>query len=248
VPRLIDTERSLAALQFYDTAAHVCSYLPGKQAVSRVAFPPQLVDADIYSDLVANGFRRSGDFAYRPACQGCSACVPVRVPVARFIPDRGQRRCLEKHRAFEVKILPLEYTEDHYRLYATYQSRRHPGGGMDMDAPEQYVQFLLRSQVDTCLLEFRENGELRMVSVVDVLNDGLSAVYTFFDPDIPGAGLGTYSILWLIDRCRASDLHFLYLGYWVSQCRKMSYKSRFQPIEGLINGRWQRLFPETFST
>lgn len=245
--RLNDSELPLSLLQFYCTATYPCSYLPGRQAVSQVAIPPQLITASIYSELVRQGFRRSGDFTYRPACEGCQACVPVRVPVDRFSPDRSQRRCLKANATLEARELPLTHSDEHYRLYRRYQARRHAGGGMDDDNREQYAQFLLQSQVDTRLVEFREGGELRMVSVIDVLNDGLSSVYTFFDPDRQSTGLGTYNVLWQIRQCQANGLPYLYLGYWIRDCRKMSYKVRFRPTEGLVAGTWQELDAATTS-
>ncbi len=237
--RLNDSDLPLSLLQFYSTAPYPCSYLPDRQSVSQVAMPPQLITAGIYSDLVLRGFRRSGDFTYRPACEECHACVPVRVPVDRFVPDRSQRRCLKTHGSLEAQELPLQYSAEHYQLYRRYQARRHAGGGMDLDNRQQYTHFLLQSQVDSRLVEFRDNGDLRMVSVIDVLNDGLSSVYTFFDPDVPGASFGTYNILWQINQCHVNDLPHLYLGYWIRECRKMSYKVRFRPTEGLIDGQWQ---------
>ncbi|MDR0379771.1 MAG: arginyltransferase [Candidatus Accumulibacter sp.] len=227
--------------QFHDTAPHPCHYLPGRMAISRVAIPPRQIDADIYGELLRHGFRRSGDFAYRPACEACRACVPVRVPVARFVPDRSQRRCLKMNRTLETRELPLDFFDDHYRLYRRYQAGRHPDGGMSGDDREQYAQFLLHSRVDTRLVEFRDADRLRMVSLVDVLRDGLSSVYTFFDPELPAAGLGTYGVLWQIQRCLANGRPHLYLGYWIRECRKMSYKARFRPIEGFIGGVWQEL-------
>jgi len=242
---LNDSDLPLSLLQFYSTAAYPCSYLPDRQSVSQVAIPPQLITAEIYSDLVHRGFRRSGDFTYRPACADCHECVPVRVPVDRFVPDRSQRRCLKAHGNLDGREMPLQYSAEHYQLYRRYQARRHAGGGMDLDNREQYAQFLLQSHVDTRLVEFRDNGSLRMVSVIDVLNDGLSSVYTFFDPDIAGASFGTYNILWQIGQCLANDLPHLYLGYWIRDCRKMSYKVRFCPTEGLIDGRWRKIAPAT---
>ena len=133
----------------------------------------------------------------------------------------------------------LKYNSEHYALYLRYQSRRHSGGGMDQDSREQYRHFLLQSNVESRLIEFREEGVLRMVSIVDKLQDGVSSVYTFFDPDIAGASFGTFNILWQIELCRKLDLPYLYLGYWIAQSRKMAYKIEFQPMQGLVNGRWQ---------
>ena len=141
----------------------------------------------------------------------------------------------------KAEIVDLKYSAEHYALYLRYQAARHAGGGMDQDSREQYRHFLLQSNVESRLVEFREDGALRMVSIVDELQDGLSSVYTFFDPDITGASFGTFNILWQIERCRALGLPHLYLGYWIEQSRKMAYKVNFQPIEGLINNRWQRL-------
>jgi arginine-tRNA-protein transferase len=167
--------------------------------------------------------------------------VPVRVPVAEFQPSRAQRRAMRQHAELVAARRALAYDSEHYALYLRYQRSRHPGGGMDQDSREQYRHFLLQSNVDSQLVEFRENGELRMVSIVDRLQDGLSSVYTFFDPDVPGASYGTYNILWQIDLCRRLDLPYLYLGYWIAESRKMAYKIRFQPMEGLIEGRWRPL-------
>lgn len=236
-----DADLPYSLLQFYATAPYPCSYLPDREARSQVAAPAHLIDSTLYSSLIRNGFRRSGLFTYRPHCDHCQACIPVRIPVAEFTPDRSQRRALKRHQTLSGHELPLRFNDAHYVLYNRYQQARHPGGGMDDDNREQYDQFLLQSRVDTRLVEFSEAGSLRMVSLIDILDDGLSSVYTFFDPDLPRSSLGVYNILWQLAQCQALGLPYLYLGYWIAESRKMAYKSRFRPLEGLIDGRWQPL-------
>lgn len=231
-------ELPVQRLQFYLTAPYPCSYLPDRLARSQVATPAALVDTAVFGELARQGFRRSGHYVYRPRCDDCSACLPARVRLDGFLPRRGQRRCLNRNQDIVCKLRPLEFNEAHYALYRRYQAARHAGGGMDMDDREQYRGFLLTSQVDSALAEFSLDGRVVMVSLVDRLLDGLSAVYAFYDPDLAKRSLGVYNVLTLIQLAAGLGLPYLYLGYWIRESPKMAYKSDYQPLEIYRDGAW----------
>lgn len=228
-----------SVLHYYATAPYPCSYLENKEARSQVATPVQFISTEVYSLLIKRGFRRSGVFTYRPYCDQCQACLPTRILTQSFQPNRSQKRALKQHQHLISTQCKLEFKEEHFALYQRYQSTRHTNGGMDQDTSEQYTEFLLRSNIHTELIEFREpNGELKMVSIIDLVNDGLSSVYTFFDP-APHQSLGIYNILWQIQEAQHLQLPYVYLGYWIEESPKMRYKSDFQPLEIFHQQAWK---------
>lgn len=238
------------SLQFYATAPYKCSYLSDKEARSQVATPPQLINRKVYDQLIDMGFRRSGLFTYRPYCDQCQACIATRIPVNQFIPSRSQRRAWNKNQHLIARVLPLSFSEEHFQLYQNYQASRHTNSTEELleknsldDDRSQYKQFLLESSIETVLVEFRAQDTLKMVSIIDVLADGLSSVYTFFDTSSPKDSLGTFGILWQIEQAKLLKLAHVYLGYYIADSSKMSYKFLYQPLEGLVNGKWSKLKP-----
>ncbi len=235
------TSAIISGIHVYVTANYPCSYLEGHNARSQVVSPHTLVDTERYQSLIHLGFRRSGRFVYRPHCLGCHACVPIRLLTRDFQPNRSQKRAWKKLEALlHAEVVPLAFSEEHYQLYTRYQKARHRHGGMDQEDPEQYRQFIAESQINTFLVEFRDqSGRLYMVSVIDQLMDGLSAVYTFYEPEMQQYGLGKYNILWQAAYCQKLDMPYLYLGYWIKDCRKMCYKTQYAPLEAFQHGLWQ---------
>ena len=185
------------------------------------------------------GFRRSGEYVYRPRCSACRACIPARIPVNAFTPTRSQRRTWQRNQDLQITALPAAFSEEHFALYRRYIGARHPGGGMDVADPERYREFLFSAWSDTWCYEFRLGPRLLAVAVVDRLVRGFSAIYTFFDPSYAERGLGTYAVLWEIAEAQRLELAWLYLGYWIEECPKMSYKTRYRPLEIFRNGLWQ---------
>lgn len=228
----------LARLKFFATQPHDCSYLPEQQATTLFLDPSQPMDVHVYADLSEMGFRRSGDHLYRPHCQQCSACVPARIPAARFIPNRQQRRILKRNAALEVTAARPAFTEEYFDLYRRYIEQRHADGDMYPPSREQFSTFLVRDLPFCWFYEFRLQGRLLAIAVCDLLPNGLSAVYTFYEPEEERRSLGRYAILWQIGETLRRNLDAVYLGYWIKNCQKMSYKTQYRPIELLINQRW----------
>lgn len=229
---------SNASIRVYQTAEHTCGYWHDRVARDLVLDPHDAQLPEVYASALAMGFRRSGAHVYRPHCPGCRACVALRLTAAEFVPDRSQRRCLRRNADIQMAIAPARRTPEHFALYKRYLRHRHPGGGMDHAAPEDFDLFLSCPWSPTRFLELRAGGRLLGVAVTDVLPDALSAVYTFFDPDEAARGLGTCAILRQLQWAREAGLRYLYLGYWIAGHPKMDYKTRFRPHERLEGGLW----------
>lgn len=231
----------LARLKFYATQPHACSYLPNEQATTLFLDPSQPMNGQIYAELSELGFRRSGDHLYRPHCQLCKACVPARIPVARFRPSRKQNRVLKRNLDIKVSRCDPGLTEERYQLYARYISERHADGDMFPPSRGQFSTFLVSNLPYAFFYEMRVEDRLVGIAVTDVLPNGMSAVYTFYDPSEEKRSLGVFGILWQIAESRRLGLDAVYLGYWIKGCRKMSYKTEYRPIELFVNQRWVAL-------
>lgn len=228
----------LTSKQFYLTPNHPCSYLPGREARTLFLDPRDTVDAASYSALTSVGFRRSGSHLYRPHCDGCKACVPVRVPVRQFRLKRRFRRVLEKNRDITVHWEEAHFNRRHFDLYARYIGDRHGDGDMYPPTADQFRSFLLSSWSDTAFMSLYLNEQLVCGAVTDQLGDGLSAIYTYFDPDFGDRSLGVFAVLKQLEYCLANELPYLYMGYWIRDAAKMRYKTDYRPIELFINSRW----------
>jgi len=231
----------LARLKFYATQPHSCSYLPDEQATTLFLDPSQPMNVQLYAELSDLGFRRSGDHLYRPHCQSCNACVPARIPVADFSPNRQQRKVWHRNADLQVHRVRPAFSEEYYALYVRYIEQRHADGDMYPPSREQFSTFLVRDLPFSHFFEFRLEGRLLALAVADQLSTGLSAVYTFYDPAEERRSLGRFAVLWEIAECRRLELAAVYLGYWIKKCRKMSYKTQYRPLELLINQHWSRL-------
>jgi arginine-tRNA-protein transferase len=235
---------SLRELKVYTTYPHSCSYLEDEEATTLFVDPRQAVDQRLYSNLSLLGFRRSGNHIYRPHCTYCNACTPARVPVQAFAPTRSQRRVLRRNGDLNIERTADIRDDAAYTLYERYIRERHADGDMFPPDREQYDSFLNNAWDCTRYYRFYDHQQLIAIAVVDVMLDGLSAIYTFFDPSLEKRSLGQYAILWQIEQAREMGLDYLYLGYWIKNCQKMAYKSAYRPLEIFRDSHWHLLETE----
>jgi arginyl-tRNA--protein-N-Asp/Glu arginylyltransferase len=231
-------KQPLKDLAFFASPAHDCGYLPDRSSVTLFADPEATMDVELYGVLLEHGFRRSGAHVYRPHCPGCRACQAARIPVEPFQANRSQKRTQRKNTGIREKVTKPAFHEEHFALYRKYMASRHTGGGMDDPSEDKYMEFLTSAWADTEFVEFRLNKQLLAVATMDFLPQGLSSVYTFFDPEHASLSLGRFALLWQVSEAQHRHLPHLYLGYWIKNCQKMLYKQEYRPIELYQNNRW----------
>ena len=241
------TDQSYRFPRFFVTAPSPCPYLPGRTE-RKVFAELKGEDAQTMAEALGRiGFRRSQNVVYRPSCDGCQACVSVRVPTASFRPGRSQRKLLARHADLEVHACEPWATEEQWTLMRRYLAHRHPGGGMAAMDAHDFADMVEQSPIDTVMVEYRERSEHgrtgRLVGccLTDKQSDGLSMIYSFYDPLAGRSGLGSFIILDHITRAARAGLPFVYLGYWIQDCGRMAYKTKFRPVEALVGGQWRVL-------
>lgn len=233
------------ALRFYQSLPHACSYLADQEASTLFLDPQQELSLSMYASLSHAGFRRSGEHIYRPHCASCNACKSVRLRVADFAPSKQQLRTLRRNQDLTWSWGAAEFKAEYYQLYERYLNSRHADGAMYPASPEQFRGFLVTDKIWASLAEFRDSaGRLVAVAAVDLLPDGLSAIYTFFDPQEKRRSLGVFVLLWEIQQAASKELDYVYLGYWIRDCKKMNYKQLYQPLEILDKQVWRDFKPE----
>jgi arginyl-tRNA--protein-N-Asp/Glu arginylyltransferase len=228
----------ISSIKLYATHEHSCSYLKDRSATTIFVDPMLAMNGRIYSELSDFGFRRSGAHVYRPNCRSCQACIPVRIPVDLFQPNRTQKRCLKRNQDVETVLTNNINTDEHYALYESYITSRHADGDMYPPSRDQYEDFLSSEWGVTRYLELRQSGQLLGVAVSDRLDQGLSAIYTFFKPDEPSRSLGVLAVLRQVELAKAENLPYVYLGYWIRDCEKMRYKNQYRPLDLFVNNTW----------
>jgi arginine-tRNA-protein transferase len=225
--------------QFFVASPVACPYVPGRSERKLIVDLASSGGALFYDDLSRAGFRRSHRFAYRPACRGCASCVPVRIAVERFCHTRSTRRIRNTNQDLRARLVAARATVEQFRLFGAYQCSRHRDSDMALMRYGDYRAMVEDSPVRTAITEFRDRGGVLVaVTLIDLLDDGISAVYSFYDPCQPKRSLGIWSVLWLVDECRRRRHPFVYLGYWIAESPKMAYKDRFPALERLDEGRW----------
>lgn len=229
-------------MRLFATYEHSCPYLPEKNSVNAIVDPKYPMEIPLYSQMIDDGYRRSGKQVYRPYCPDCNECISTRIPVDKFKPSRSQKRNWRLNQDLHITENTTGFSVEYNDLYANYISTRHASGEMEANATDDFSSFIETDWCDTIFYEFRENEGLLCVAAVDVLEQGLSAVYTFFDSAVSSKrSLGTYALLWEIEQAKKLKLEYVYPGYWIKDSTKMNYKTRFQPIEGRVNGKWMSL-------
>lgn len=228
----------ISSIKLYATHEHPCSYLKDRSATTIFVDPMLTMNARIYSELSDFGFRRSGAHVYRPNCRSCHACIPVRIPVSLFEPNRTQKRCMKRNQDVITTLTDNINTDEHYELYENYINSRHADGDMYPPTRDQYEDFLSAEWGVTRYIEFRVEGKLLGVAVSDRLDQGLSAIYTFFNPNEPSRSLGVLAVLRQVELAQTLKLPYVYLGYWIRECEKMRYKNQYHPIDMFINNGW----------
>jgi len=226
-------------IKLYQGTANDCSYLNDRQAINIYADPHHPQPAVVYNELITRGFRRSGEFVYKPGCTDCSACIPVRIVVDEYQTRRVDRRNLKLNADLDVSFVEAKFTDEYFDLYRRYLAARHPKGGMDNPEAADFERFLLNPWGETLFVSVRLDSECIAVAVTDATPTGLSAVYTFFDPEQEYRGLGRYCILQQIELCQKMSFPYLYLGYWVDGCQKMQYKTDYRPQQLFDGTQWK---------
>ena len=228
-------------INFFASTPEPCSYLENRKSVSAFANPHMDMDMGTYNELIQHGFRRSGGYIYRPHCPRCQECISVRVPIRQHRYSGSERRNIKHNADLKISIRQGRFKDEHFDLYQRYMNSRHNDGSMANPSKSDYHRFLICDWTDTLFFEYRLNRILLAVAVCDVTSTGLSAVYTFFDPDYASRSLGHFAILNQIHETELRELDYLYLGYWIRDCNKMSYKRRYRPLEAFLNDQWVTL-------
>jgi arginine-tRNA-protein transferase len=241
MPTVEKIDSDIESLQFFQTQEHPCSYIKGQSASTLFLNPKQKIDTSLYSQLSEYGFRRSGTHIYKPMCPRCEACIPIRIPTESFIASKQQKRTWRRNQDLSISIVNTIDSDEHYALYENYINARHQDGDMYPASQEQFRSFLTSDWKSTRYYEVREQGNLIAVSVADIMDNGIAAVYSFYCPISAKRSLGNFLILFLIDQAKTLNLPAVYLGYWIKSCQKMNYKSSYRPLEIQNGAHWLRV-------